>query len=66
MHLYSAHLVLSGIHSLILISVTTKVVVKGCSFTTAATPRVLLQARPHLLLQFLPLQAKDAVDFLIG
>ncbi len=34
------------------IAVTTRVVVTGCSFTTCSTtPRVLLQASPHLLLQ---------------
>ncbi len=55
-------LLLLDMINLKMISVTTKVVVIGCSFTTATTPRVLLQAHPHLLpphlLQFLLLQAK--------
>ena len=33
------------------IAVTTSVVVTGCSFTVATTPRVLVHASPHLLLQ---------------
>jgi len=41
-----------------MIAVTTRVVVKGSSFTTATTPRVLLQAHPHLLLNFFPCRQK--------